>query len=57
MGISAVKKPELASGVADVRHLPLGRLAQGIEGTDGLDRVLSGSGAARAASAGFNSSI
>lgn len=48
---------ELATGMADVRRVPLSRLAQEASGAEGTRRVLPGPVGETASLASFNSSI
>jgi hypothetical protein len=57
MGISTDKQSGFVTGVADVRHTPLGRLAQGADGTGGPCRVQLGEGPWKAAVVRFQSAI
>jgi FXSXX-COOH protein len=59
MDISVDTKSDLVTGITDVRHTPLGRLARQTEGAGAgsLHRVLSGAAVQRVAVAAFNSSI
>ena len=57
MDVSVDTTSDLVTGVADVRHTQLGRLAQVTGAADGLSRVLADSGAKRAAVAALQSSI
>jgi hypothetical protein len=57
MGIPAEEKPNLSTGVNDVRHTPLGLLAQETKNADGMSRVLPGSSVQTVPVARFQSAI
>jgi len=54
---AAETKTALSTGILDARAVPLGRLAQEGNGSEGMSRVLPGFDAKRVAVASFQSSV